>query len=175
MSMSSIGASGPPPSFGPLMSNTTQDAKFDSIAEEFQAQSVTGKNGAQLLVIQTPSGPKDIGVSMNGTTLLEAGYADPLSVNQFQSLLSQTLAQEAAASTGSTSGADSGQSRQGTALYNLIAQISNSDPSTSGLVSRWNDMMQSGGDSADANSSALQAFLQYEAPAIDSGSLDLSA
>lgn len=178
MSMNSIGSYGPPPSFGPLLGNGAPGAKFGAIAAQLQEETVTEKNGAQVTTIQTPNGPHEIAVTMNGTSLVEAGYADPLAVNQFKSALSQALQAAASASPGSasgTTGSVGSQSSAGAAIYQLINQLGNNDPSTSALLGSWNSMMQSGGDTGAAQSSSLQAFLKSEVPAFESGAINVSA
>ena len=173
MSVNSIGFSGAAPSFGPLIGNSSQGAKFDAIAEQLQEQTIPNKDGAQVTYIQTPNGPKPIGETMNGTSIWEAGYANPLAVNQFKSQLSQALQAEAASSGNSTSappGSTTSQTPGSAALYNLINQLGNDAPSSAALLSSWNNMMQSGGDAGDAQSSTLQAFLQN----VESGALDIS-
>src|SRR6267154_963608 len=68
---------------------------------------------------------------------VEAGYAGPTDVSQFQSALAQALrADEAAApgSTSTTSESDVSQSSAGIALYKRISQIGNSEPSASDLL-----------------------------------------
>lgn len=109
---------------------------------------------------------------------VEAGYADPSDVSQFQSALAQALrADEAAASgsTSTTSESDVSQSSAGIALYKRISQIGNSEPSASDLLRSWNSIMQSGQDPGNTGAATLKALLQNGASAFGSGILDTTA
>jgi hypothetical protein len=109
---------------------------------------------------------------------VEAGYADPTDVSQFQSALEQALRADGATASGSTSAAsesDGSQSSAGIALYKRISQIGSGEPSTSELLKSWNSIMQSGQDPGETGSATLQALLHSGAPAFGSGVLDVTA
>jgi hypothetical protein len=114
----------------------------------------------------------------DGKGMLEAGYADPTDVSQFQSTLEQALRMAAATaerSTSRTSASDGSQSSIGTALYERISRMGDNDPSTSALLRSWNSIMQSGQDGGNAGAATLHTSPQNEAPAFESGGLDLTA
>jgi hypothetical protein len=109
---------------------------------------------------------------------VEAGYADPADVSQYQSALEQALRADGATAANSTSGASEsqgGQSSAGIALYKRVSQIGNSEPSASELLKSWNSIMQSGQDGDDAGAATLKAFLQSGASAPGSSILDVTA
>lgn len=109
---------------------------------------------------------------------VEAAYADPTDVSQFQSTLAQALRADEAAASGSTSTAaesDVSPSSAGIALYKRISQIGNSEPSASDLLRSWNSIMQSGQDPGNTGAATLKALLQNGAPAFGSGILDTTA
>jgi hypothetical protein len=109
---------------------------------------------------------------------VEAGYAGPTDVSQFQSALAQALrADEATASgsTSTTSESDGTQSSGGIALYKRVSQIGNNESSPSELLRSWNSIMQSGQDPGDTGTATLQALLQSGTPAFGSAILDVTA
>jgi hypothetical protein len=53
--------------------------------------------------------------------------------------------------------------------------MGDSDLSTSALLRSWNSIMQSGQDGGNARAATLQTLLPNEAPAPESGGLDLTA
>jgi len=113
--------------------------------------------------------------SIQGNAVAQAGYADPADGSHVQSAFAQALRANGAAGrspTSGTSGSQGNQSSRGTALYRLVSQMGNSDPSTSALLESWNSIMQS----ADAGAGAFQGSLRSEAPVFESGhSLHLTA
>jgi hypothetical protein len=151
MSVTSVLTDRPTP-YRPVSGNNSQSAKFAAPAKQAQ---------------ENPA-----------TRAVEAGYADPTDVSQFQSTLEQALRADGATASGSTSGtseSDGSQSSAGIALYKRVSQIGNGEPSASELLRSWNNIMQSGQDAGDAGAATLQALLQSGAPAFGSGILDVTA
>jgi hypothetical protein len=114
----------------------------------------------------------------NRQSTVEAGYADPTDVSQFQSALEQALrADEATASgsTSTTSESDGTQSSAGIALYKRISQIGSSESSPSELLRSWNNIMRSGQDPGDTGTATLQGLLRSGTPAFGSAILDVTA
>lgn len=165
---------GLPPSYGPLSGNNSQSAKVGARAEQLQRETTTQAVGSQRAGTRATQGSA---VTKGGNDELEAGYADPANVNQFQSALLQAriTGATAASSAGGTSASNSNQSSIGTALYKRISQMGGTDPSTSALLRSWNSIMQSGQDPGDAGAATLQAVLQRGAPAFRSRILDVTA
>jgi hypothetical protein len=169
---------GLPPSYGPLSDNNSQSAKFIARAEQLRQKTTTQAAGSQEASIQVTGATQGIAVMKDGKGMLEAGYADPTDVSQFQSTLVQALRMAAATAGSSTSGAsasDGSQSSIGTALYKRISQMGDSDPSTSALLRSWNSIMQSRQDGGNAGAATLHTLLPNESPAFESGGLDLTA
>src|ERR1700721_1236437 len=103
----------------------------------------------------------------NRAAPVEAGYADPTDVSQFQSALAQALRADEAARSGSTSTtseSDVSQASAGIALYKRISQIGNSEPSASDLLRSWNSIMQSGQEPGATGEASLKALLQNGGP-----------
>ena len=151
MSVTSV-LTGRPTPYSPVSGNNSQSAKFAAPAKQSQGNPAT--------------------------QAVEAGYADPTDVSQFQSTLEQALRKEGATASGSTSGtpeSDGSQRSAGIALYKRVSQIGNSEPSASELLRSWNNIMQSGQDAGDAGAATLQALLQSGAPAFGSSILDVTA
>jgi hypothetical protein len=152
MSVTSVLPDRPTP-YNPISGSNSQRAKFATLSPDRAA-------------------PTD----RQGT--VEAGYADPTDVSQFQSALEQALRADEAAASGSTSGtseSEGSQSSAGIALYKRISQIGSGEPSASELLKSWNNIMQSGQDPGETGSATLQALLQSGAPAFGSGVLDITA
>jgi hypothetical protein len=135
---------------------------------------ISGNNSQGKFATLTPdrAAPTD----RQGT--VEAGYADPTDVSQFQSTLAQALRADGATASGAASGtseSDSSRWSAGIALYKRVSQTGNSEPSTSELLRSWNSIMQSGQDPGDAGAATLQTLLQSGTPAFGSNVLDVTA
>jgi hypothetical protein len=153
MSVTSVLPDRPTP-YRPISGNTSQRGKFTAALSPDRAA------------------PTD----RQGT--VEAGYADPTDVSQFQSALAQALRADEATASGANSGTSESvvsQSSAGIAVYKRVSQIGNSEPSTSELLRSWNSIMQSGQDPGDAEAATLKALLQSGAPGFGSGILDITA
>jgi hypothetical protein len=153
MSVTSVLSDRPTP-YRPISGNTSQRGKF-----------------------ATPLSP-DRAAPTDRQGTVEAGYADPTDVSQFQSALAQALRTDEATASGSTSTtseSDVSQSSAGLALYKRVSQIGNSEPSASQLLRSWNSIMQSGQDPGDAGAATLQALLQSGTSAFGSGVIDVTA
>ena len=154
MSVTSVFPGHPAP-YGPVSGNNSQSAKFAVLPK--QSQPATRADGS--------------GSTRDGTVLedrqskVEAGYAGPTDVSQFERAFAQTP--RPAESGGS-------QASAGIALYQRINQIGN-EPSTSELLRKWNSIMQSGHDAGDAGAATLRALFQNEEPASGSRILDVTA
>ncbi len=169
---------GLPPTYEPLCGNNSQSAKLIARAEQLQQKTIAQAVGSQGASTRVNSATHDIATVEDGKGMLEAGYAGPTDVSQFQSTLEQALRMAAATAGRSTSAAPASggsQSSIGTALYKRISQMGDSDPSTSALLRNWNSIMQSGQDGGNAGAATLHTFLPNEAPAFESGGLDLTA
>jgi hypothetical protein len=177
MSVTSV-LPGLPPSYAPLSGNNSQSARFTALAEQLRQKTTTKADGSQATRIQVNGAPQNIAVMKDGKGMLQAGYAGRTDASQFQSALARAQRADGATAGRSTSGAsgsDGSKSSTGTALYKLISQMGNSDPSTSALLRSWNSIMQSGQDGGDTAAATLPAFSQNEASAFESGSLHLTA
>jgi hypothetical protein len=109
---------------------------------------------------------------------VEAGYANPTDVSQFQSALAQALRTDEATGSGTKSETlepGVSQSSAAIALYRRVSQIGNSEPSASQLLRSWNSIMQGGQDEGDSGAATLQALLQTGTPAFGSSILDVTA
>jgi hypothetical protein len=164
---------GLPPSYGPYSGNNSQSAKLTALAKLLQEKAPTRADGSRATSIQV-----EPAVKKDGKGMARVEYADPADVSHLQSALAQALrANEATAgrATGGTTGSDGSRSSSGTALYELVSQMGNSDPSTAALLRSWNSIMQTGQVAEDTGAAALQGWSQIEAPAFESGSLNLTA
>ena len=153
MSVTSVVPDRPTP-YSPISGNTSQRGKFATTLAPDRAA------------------PAD----RQGT--VEAGYADPTDVSQFQSALAQALRTDEATASGTKSEPSEpgvSQSSAGIALYRRVSQIGNSEPSASQLLRSWNSIMQGGQDPGDSGAATLQALLQTGTPAFGSSILDVTA
>jgi hypothetical protein len=78
-------------------------------------------------------------------------------------------------STGGAAESTGGRSSPGLALYQRVSGYGNSEPSTSALLERWNNIMQGGADTDSAATAFAKQLLQNETPGSESGVLDLTA
>jgi hypothetical protein len=145
------------PYYGPLSGNGSQNAQAAARAPEFQ-DPATGN-----------AAPSQASARSGGST----------ATDQLQSTLEQALRQGGAstASTGSaTSNVPSDPPSPGIAAYQRISQYgNNSEPSTSALLKRWNNIMQSGNGADRAAADFAKLLAHNEAPGLTSGVLDLTA
>ena len=164
---------GLPPSYGPYSGNNSQSAKSTALADLLQAKATPKADGSQ---VASPRVEPDVAKDGKGTAGVE--YADPADVSHLQSAFAQALRANGATtgrSTGGTAGSERNRSSNGTALYKLVSQMGSSDPSTAALLRSWNSIMQTGQVAGDTGAAGLQGWLQIEAPAFESGRLDLTA
>jgi hypothetical protein len=168
---------GPSPSSGPLSGNNSQSAKFIARAEQLQQETTTQAVGSQGVGTRVNGATQDSAVTKGRNDELEASYADPANVNQFQSALLQAriTGATAARSTSATSASNGSRSSIGTALYKRVSQMGGTDPSTSALLRSWNSIMQSGQDGGSSGAATLQTLLPNEAPVFESGGLHFTA
>jgi hypothetical protein len=162
-----------PPFYGPDSGNNSQSAKFAGLAERLRERTNTNANGPQATSIQDKPVAHDYAVTKQGEGVVRAGYADPTDASHVQSAFAQALRANGVAGgspTSGNSGSQGNQSSRGTALYRLVSQMGNSDPSTSALLKSWNSIMQSGRDAGDAGAGALQDSLRSEPSVLESGS-----
>ena len=158
------------PYYGPLSGNgSQQNAKAAPRAQEFPDQTTVNAEPSQTSSATVEQvTPDSSAQSGNSTT-----------ADQLQSSLKQALRQggATAGNTASTSSdVLSDSPSPGIAAYQRISQYgNNSEPSTSALLKRWNNIMQSsnGADGAAADFAKLLA--QNETPGLTSGVLDLTA
>jgi hypothetical protein len=74
-----------------------------------------------------------------------------------------------------TGGSTGGRSSPALALYQRVSGYGNSEPSTSALLERWNNIMQGGQDTDSAATAFAKQLLQNEAPGSGSSVIDLTA
>ena len=156
------------PSYGPLSGNGSQSAKVAARAQEFPEKTTVSADPSQVTDADVNGARQDASASTTSST-----GADP-----FQSTLEQTLRQggaTAGSATSATSELLSGQSLPAIAIYQRISQYGNNEPSTSALLKRWNNIMQSGKNADGAAADFAKALAQNEAPGLDSGVIDLTA
>jgi hypothetical protein len=161
------------PFYSPDSGNNSLSAKFAGLAERLRERTNTNANGSQATSIQGTPVAHDYAVTKVGEGVVQAGYADPADASHVQSALAQALRANGVAGgspTSGTSGSQGNQSSRGTALYRLVSQMGNSDPSTSALLESWNSIMQGGRDAGDVWAGALQGSLRSDASVFESGS-----
>ena len=144
------------PSYGPLSGSTSRNAK------------VAAGSTQDIAALQLQAGKNPV----------EAGYADPTEVSQFQNAWAGALRADGAipGRPGSGNSAQNGtRSSSGTSLYKLVSRMGNNDPSTAALLRSWNSIMQTGQDAGDGGAFTLQASLQYEVPAFETSTFHLTA
>lgn len=168
MSVNSV-STGLLPSYGPLSGNSSHSAKAAVLATEFPDKTSTQAEASQLADTEADGTRQDASAASGNAT-----NTDP-----FQSTLEQSLREGQAtagkSTTGDTSESLGGQSRPGIALYQRISQYGNNEPSTSALLKRWNNIMQSGQSADSAAASFAKALAQNETPGLESGVVDLTA
>jgi hypothetical protein len=176
MSVTSVFPSHPTP-YGPISGNNSQSAKFAVLPKQSQQNPATQADGSQVTSARVNGATPDSAVLEDRQSTVEAGYAAPTDVSQFESAFAQTLRADgatAARPTSGTSESDGSQSSAGIALYQRISQIGN-EPSTSELLRSWNSIMQSGQDAGDAGAATLRALFQNDGPSFGSRILDVTA
>ena len=168
MSVNSV-STGLLPSHGPLSGNSSRSAKAAVLAAEFPDKTSTQAEASQVADIEAAGTRQDASAAPGNAT----------STEPFQSTLEQSLREGQAtagrSTTGDTSESLGRQSRPGIALYQRISQYGNNEPSTSALLERWNNIMQSGKSADSAAASFAKALAQNETPGLESGVLDLTA
>jgi len=88
----------------------------------------------------------------------------PLPVNNSQGpKFAQANGAAAGRSTSRSSGAGGGQPSTGAALYKLVSQMGNNDPSTSALLRNWNSIMQTGDVGSEAGGATEPSGLHVTA------------
>ena len=155
------------PYHGPLSGNGSQNAKATARAKDFPEQTSVTANPSQV------TGTEGDGATQNTA----APNEDSTRAGQFQSSLEHALQQgrATAASTSSTTPETLSElPSRGIAIYQRVSQYGNSEPSTSALLKRWNNIMQGSGAAGTAADFA-KALAQNETPGLDSGVLDLTA
>ena len=174
MSVTSV-FSGHPAPYGPVSGNNPQSAKLAVLPK--QSQPATRADGSQVTSARISGSTRDGTVLEDRQSTVEAGYAGPTDVSQFEQAFAQTLRPDGTTRATPKSGtAESGGSQRsaGIALYQRINQIGN-EPSTSELLRKWNSIMQGGHDAGDAGAATLRALFQNEEPASGSRILDVTA
>ena len=156
------------PYYGPLSGNGSQNAKATARAKDFPEQTSVIADPSQVTGAETDRATQYTAATNDGSS----------GGGRFQSTLEQALREgrATAASTSSpTSETFSEQPSPGIATYQRVSQYGNSEPSTSALLKRWNNIMQSGSRADGAAADFAKALAQNETPGLDSGVLDLTA
>lgn len=156
------------PSYGPVSGNNSQNAKATARTKDFPEQTSVTADPSQV------SGTESDGAARN-TSAPNDGSPGP---GQLQSSLEQALRQvraTSASTSSATSNALSELPSPGIAIYQRVSQYGNSEPSTTALLERWNNIMQSGDRTDGAAADFAKALAQNETPGLDSGVIDLTA
>lgn len=156
------------PSYGPLSGNGSQNAKVAARAKEFPDQTSVNADPSRT----TGAAVDSVAPATSATSDGSGGTA------AFQSTLEQALRQ-GGGTTGNTASATSdvlsGLPSPGIAAYHRISQYGNSEPTTSALLKRWNNIMQSGNGADSAAADFAKLLAQNETPGLDSGVIDITA
>jgi hypothetical protein len=155
------------PYYGPLSGNGSQNAKAAARAKDFPEQTSVTADPSQVTGAETDRATRDTVATIDGSP-----------GGQSQSTLEQALREgraTAAATSSATSETLSGLPSPGIAIYRRVSQYGNSEPATSALLKRWNNIMQSGSGADGAAADFAKTLAQNETPGLDSGVLDLTA
>jgi hypothetical protein len=156
------------PSYGPLSGNASQNAKAAARAKDFPEQaSVTGAP-SQI------TGPEADGATPDSPAL----NGSSSSPGQFQGALELALqrGRTTAAETASAASAPLSElPLPGIAVYRRVSQYGNNETSTSALLERWNNIMQSGKGADGAAADFAKVLARHETPGLESGVIDLTA
>ena len=167
MSVNSV-LSGLLPSYGPLSGNGSQNAKATARAQDFPEQDSVTAAPSQVTGTEADRTAPDTSTTNNGSS----------GAGQFHSTLEQALRQGQATATSpssTTSEAPSQLPSRAIAAYERVSQYGNSEPSTSALLKRWNNIMQTGSGADGAAADFAKTLAQHETPGLESGVLDLTA
>jgi hypothetical protein len=145
------------PYYGPLSGSSSQPARSGTFAET-RASQVTEAEAARAT--------QDASVSSSEALW---GFKTPPGRDSQQST---TAAED---STSETSGAPSGRSPPGIALYQRVSQYGSNEPSTSALLKSWNDIVHGGQDAESGVAAFAKAVSQNGALGFESRVIDLTA
>ena len=157
------------PSYGPLSGNGSQNAKATARAKDFPEQTSVTADPSLVTGTEADGTARDTSTTNDGSS----------AAGPFQSTLEQALRQgqatAAASPSSTTSEAPSESPSRAIAAYQRVSQYGSSEPSTSALLKRWNNIMQTGSGTDGAAADFAKALAQNETPGLESGVLDLTA
>jgi hypothetical protein len=174
--MSVVSLGNLPALYSPDSGNISHSTKFAGVTERSRDNTTTDTNGSQLTSISREPVARDFAIEERNRSAAQANSADTVDTNHAQSAFARALRENAVAGRSSPASANPGSqgnqsARGGTALYRLVSQMGNTNPSISTLLNSWNSVMQIGQDAEEAGARTPQRWLQSDAPSFAPGSV----